>query len=382
MTLAPEAAACKRILVPLDLNRLSEAKLPVAMAQARAFQAELILLHVAPARASGDTVSSTEAQARTHLDVLASRLQTEGLETRVLLRFGRPAEVILEEIEAQDIDLVILGTTVHHTISQFLLGSVAESIIAGAACPVLLVRSPNVSIGLPSEVRDFSTDAARAGPLAQHDLGLRTVNVPRIVGSVGRAAELDANFKKRRPHREELQRSSRILQLMENGGPMPPVTLYKLGYGYYVLDGNHRVAAARQMGQIDIDALVTEFIPLGDARAAQVTAERRAFERATGLYRIGATMPGSYPRLEELIRLYAEEQGLRDLHEAATQWESTIYAPLAEKIRTGALIQRFPGERTADVFVRAAEYRDEASAEGRQLSWDEALESLQQRPSH
>src|SRR5579883_2445209 len=97
-----EAAEFKRILVPLDLNRLSEAKLPVAVAQARAFSAEIILLHVcAPTRAPGDLVSSAEAQARTHLDVLAARLQSEGVETRILIRWGRPAESILQEIEAQ-----------------------------------------------------------------------------------------------------------------------------------------------------------------------------------------------------------------------------------------------------------------------------------------
>jgi len=41
---------------------------------------------------------------------------------------------------------------------------------------------------------------------------------------------------------------------MEAGKPLPPVVLYKLGYGYYVLDGNHRVAAAKQLGQLEIEA--------------------------------------------------------------------------------------------------------------------------------
>ena len=41
----------KRILIPLDLSPLGEAKLPVAEAQARAFGAELILLHVLPPEA-------------------------------------------------------------------------------------------------------------------------------------------------------------------------------------------------------------------------------------------------------------------------------------------------------------------------------------------
>jgi hypothetical protein len=40
---------------------------------------------------------------------------------------------------------------------------------------------------------------------------------------------------------------------------VPPVELYQLGFGYYVLDGHHRVAAARLLGQLEIDANVVRF---------------------------------------------------------------------------------------------------------------------------
>jgi hypothetical protein len=227
-------------------------------------------------------------------------------------------------------------------------------------------------------VRSFSEDAALAGPVAPRDLGVRTVDVARIVGSVGRADELDASFRSRRRRREDDQRFERILHLMEAGAPLPPVTLYKLGYGYYILDGNHRVAAAKQLGQLEVDALVTEFVPLGDAQAQRVAAERRAFERATGLRRIGARVPGHYPLLEDLIRAYAAEQGLDDLRAAARRWETEVYRPVAEKIRVCRLSQRFPGERTADVFVRlAAERAEAARREDRALEWDDAIRRLQ-----
>lgn len=45
---------------------------------------------------------------------------------------------------------------------------------------------------------------------------------------------------------------------------LPPVDLYKIKDKYYVVDGNHRVAAAKEIGQIYIDAYVTEFLPTGD----------------------------------------------------------------------------------------------------------------------
>lgn len=371
----------ERILVPLDLHRLSEAKMPVVIAQARAFKAETILLHVqAPERATVDTVSPSEARSRTYLDAIAARLHSEGITARPLVRWGPPAETILQEIDEQRVDLVILGSSVRQGLSRFLLGTVAEAVIAKAACPVLLVRPPDERVPPPPAVRNFAEDAARSGPVAPRDLGIRTVEVARIIGSVGRATELDADFRSRARRRSDNQRFERILKLMQDGAPLPPVALYKLGYGYYVLDGNHRVAAAKQIGQLEIEAVVTEFVPLGDPEAQRVTVERRAFERATGLRRIGATAPDHYPRLEDMIRAYAAEQGIDDLHDAARRWEIEVYRPVARKIRAWRMTQAFPGERTADVFVRVAAYRDEvARDEGRTVGWDEALREVQRQ---
>lgn len=356
--------AIARILVPLDLHQLSEAKLPVATAQARAFGAEIIVLHVcAPERPPDDGVSPAEAYARTYLDAIAARLHAAGVASRPLVRWGPPAETILDEIEVERIDLVILGSTRRRGLSQWLLGSVAAAIVAKAPCPVLLVRPPEGAVPRTPAVRNFAEDAARAGPVAPRELGLRTVEVARIVGSVGRAGELDARFRKQASWRAEDQRFARILALTEQGARLPPVALYKLGYGYYVLDGNHRVAAAKQLGQVEIDALVTEFVSLDDAQAQRVTAERRAFEQVTGLRRIGAVVPGNYGRLEEMIRAYAAEHGLDDLHEAARSWESQVYRPLATQIRRRRMAQRVAGERTADVFVRLASESDMAPSQ-------------------
>jgi len=53
---------------------------------------------------------------------------------------------------------------------------------------------------------------------------------------------------------------------MERGDCLPAIDLYKLGTSYYVLDGHHRVAAARLIGQVELDARVVEFVPLGRVR--------------------------------------------------------------------------------------------------------------------
>ncbi|MGH2460726.1 MAG: universal stress protein [Chloroflexota bacterium] len=367
-------AEIERILVPLDLNRLSEAKIPYAEDQARAFGAEILLLHVLSSDAmAGDAVSPAEAQARTYLDAITARLHSEGIETRPLVRYGHPVEVILSEIEAQSVDLLVLGTNIRHGISRLFLGSFAEEIIAKAPCPILMVRPDISQAERPHPVRSFAEDAARAGPVAPRSLGIRTVEVARIIGSVGRANELDETFRPTKKRREDEARYQRILKLTESGDALPPVVLYKLGYGYYVLDGNHRVAAAKQLGQLEMDALVTEFVSLGDPQAQRVFAERRAFEQATGLTRIGAVVPGQYPHLEELIRSFAEGHGIADVRDAARRWETEIYRPVAREIRALRLVQRFPGERTADVFARVARLRDGQAASGPLIAWDEAI---------
>jgi ParB-like chromosome segregation protein Spo0J len=48
---------------------------------------------------------------------------------------------------------------------------------------------------------------------------------------------------------------------MEQDAPLPAIEVYQLGERYYVLDGNHRVAAARWQEQLEIDAVVTAFTP-------------------------------------------------------------------------------------------------------------------------
>lgn len=117
-------------------------------------------------------------------------------------------------------------------------------------------------------VRSFQADAAAYGPLASRALGTRPVPVKQIVGSVGRAHEPRSDFLSFHQGNTDL-RYRRVREIMRDGGCLPPVDLYLLKGQYYVVDGNHRVAAARSIGQAYLDAVVTEFRPArGEIRAA------------------------------------------------------------------------------------------------------------------
>jgi ParB-like chromosome segregation protein Spo0J len=54
-----------------------------------------------------------------------------------------------------------------------------------------------------------------------------------------------------------------VLEAMQQGVTLPAIEVYKLGDRYYVVDGNHRAAAARRTGLVEIDAAITEFQPVG-----------------------------------------------------------------------------------------------------------------------
>ena len=111
------------------------------------------------------------------------------------------------------------------------------------------------------ERQSFAAAARRAGPLSQRLPRTETVDVASINGSVDRARELGADFRPVRRWRRasDNQRFERIRARMQRGAHLPLVELYKLGPDYYVLDGHHRVAAALSLGQLAIDAQVTEW---------------------------------------------------------------------------------------------------------------------------
>ena len=72
---------------------------------------------------------------------------------------------------------------------------------------------------------------------------MRTVPVGQIAGSVGRCSEFDRDFMPARASMEV--RWKRIDRAFYRDEELPPVSLYKVGGFYFVLDGHHRISVAR-----------------------------------------------------------------------------------------------------------------------------------------
>ncbi len=110
--------------------------------------------------------------------------------------------------------------------------------------------------------RLLAFDEVGEGHLAynRHRLGLRVVEVSKIVGSVGRHEAFDRAFM---PTETSLaERWMRVDRAFHSGLDLPAVRLYKVGDSYFVEDGNHRVSVARYQGVETIEADVIEFFPL------------------------------------------------------------------------------------------------------------------------
>ena len=86
--------------------------------------------------------------------------------------------------------------------------------------------------------------------------GMRTVDVDKIVGSVGRCCDFDESFL---PVKVSMSaRWGRVDRAYHQGVELPAVSLYKIGDEYFVRDGSHRVSVARYHGAAAIDAEIVE----------------------------------------------------------------------------------------------------------------------------
>ena len=113
----------------------------------------------------------------------------------------------------------------------------------------------------PTHNRLLSFDEVREASLADNRtyLGTKIVEAEKIVGSVGRQSDFDRSFLPARTSVEA--RWKRVDRAFHQIKDLPPVSLYKIGDAYFVLDGHHRVSVARYHSVPTVEAVVTEFLP-------------------------------------------------------------------------------------------------------------------------
>jgi len=138
----------KKILVPIDFSDPSR----VALHQADKLagpDSTLVLLHVNPIGGfvimdwtytiPPEAISKMQTSAGEELERWAKDLKTPTAKIKSEVALGDAANEIIHHSEK--CDLVVMGTHGRRGISRFLLGSVAERVVRGAQCSVLIARA-------------------------------------------------------------------------------------------------------------------------------------------------------------------------------------------------------------------------------------------------
>lgn len=138
----------KTLLCPVDFSQMSRAVLDYAVFMAQSHQAQLKLIHVVDQLHGFDSYKilhmtaieithEMERQARTQLKELVATLP---IQATFDIRFGRAADEIVIQAKEDEVELIVMGSHGRSGISHLLVGSVAESVVRHAPCPVLVVR--------------------------------------------------------------------------------------------------------------------------------------------------------------------------------------------------------------------------------------------------
>lgn len=206
------------------------------------------------------------------------------------------------------------------------------------------------------------TELRQQSPLYR---GLREVPLDEIVGSVGRYKDLSRKFL---PLTDAMrERFVRITSLAITEG-WPPIELFQIGGVYFVKDGNHRVAAARELEFPSIESHVWEYpedVTIGPDDSLDdilIRFGERNFMKLTGLderipdHGILFTTPGRYTELRAQIldlrgKLEAIDGEDMPYPEAVDAWYEMSYLPAVQIIRESQMLEAFPGRTESDMFV-------------------------------
>ncbi|MDQ4106726.1 MAG: hypothetical protein M3157_06090 [Actinomycetota bacterium] len=222
------------------------------------------------------------------------------------------------------------------------------------------------------------------GAVEQVYIGLRTVQVEKIIGSVGRHRDFDRAFL---PSKGDVgKRWKRIDAMMRRTEELPPVSLYKIGDAYFVQDGNHRISVARQLGVEMIDAEVTELrsrVPVDSALTAESLLHKLEYRHLLERLPIDRVLPEIKVELSDVadyrrLATYIEAHGFRlsqlwrryvSPEEVLRDWYEYSYAPIAEMVREERILDAFPDRTELDLYLWILEHRERLALEAR----DEAI---------
>lgn len=141
----------KKILFPDDFSENASKILQYVLSISEAYNSTIYLLHVVQdlhrwgkVYIPHTSMDVFQKEALEGAEKAMDRVCEEQLEGRTNLQrrivSGDPATEILKTIEAEDIDLVIMGTHGRKGLEHVILGSVAENVVKKSSAPVMTVN--------------------------------------------------------------------------------------------------------------------------------------------------------------------------------------------------------------------------------------------------
>jgi hypothetical protein len=225
----------------------------------------------------------------------------------------------------------------------------------------------------PNDLLPLDETMRRLRPFQRAYIGVRPIPLDSVVGTDSRASDFDRAFL---PRRTDMGARWQRVEHAFRDAAFPPIVVYKLGDAYFVLDGHHRVAIARQRGVQSIDADVTELrarwrlspdtdlVELIHAEQERIFFEDSGLDRVRPGLAVRVSRPVGYIELLETIQLHGYHAMLAagralDRTEIACAWLEQVYEPALEAIRREGLDRAFRGMTEADLFLHVWTHRRE-----------------------
>ncbi|MDQ3962719.1 MAG: hypothetical protein M3277_02235 [Actinomycetota bacterium] len=221
----------------------------------------------------------------------------------------------------------------------------------------------------------------------QRYIGIEPIPVTNIVGSADRNSKFTRDFlPKDFETRERWRRVEQAFPL----GDFPPIVVYQMGDVYFVVDGHHRVAVAKQRDVEFIDAEITELKtdqPLGaDVDIAEIIhreqqtifMEESGLQRSRPQARIEFSRPLGYVELLELVQahgyhLMIERDEVLGPDEVAADWYDHVYLPALDALTSEGLRDAFSDATDADLFLWIYQRRQALFPEHGRMSLEETV---------
>jgi hypothetical protein len=204
--------------------------------------------------------------------------------------------------------------------------------------------------------------------------GVQAIEMEKIVGSLGRYNDFSENLL---PHRGDSGiRYESIKQCLLNGVNFPPIKVYQVLDSYFIIDGHHRVMAARKVFNakyIDAEVVEVQFefdispdksysYNTDKAKEFLIKLEEYSFKNKTGLSNAVLKRPlkvtelVSYGKLYEEIANYQKSSNYAEIQKkpiiyASYHWYEHRFLPAVDTIEEENVLAGFPHRTYTDLYV-------------------------------